>query len=145
MHANHTGIIELPRLIIEPTSAIGVKEYESVEFKCGFSAPAIPYLVICEWLKDGYPISNANKHPTTDPKSNITICSFNINSVSPRDEGNYYCSICYNKSFGDQFNFPEDEIIKSKSAMAVLQLGKINNWYVYLCIMCVYILYIREP
>ena len=123
----HAGTIELPRLIIGPSDAIGVKEHDSVKFECLFRASLIPNLAKCEWLKDGDPASNENKHQTTDSKSNI-ICSYNINSVSSLDEGKYSCYIYYNKSFGDQFNLPKDEIIKSESAAAVLKLAsKINN------------------
>lgn len=137
VHSNHAGIVELPRLIIGPTDAIGVKEHDSVEFECHFTGSLIPHLANCEWLKDGHSTSNENKHQTIDPTSNNIICSYIITSVSSHDEGNYDCYIYYNKCFGDQFNFPKDEIIKSESEGAVLQLaGKINNcmyWYVAMC------------
>ena len=113
------AIIEQPRLTIGPANAIGVKEHESVHFKCLFNASLIPHLALCGWLKDGHNATNGNKWNTTESGfENHLICGFDIDNVSMADEGTYSCYCYYSESFREQFHFDE---ITSRFGEAVLQ------------------------
>ena len=113
------AIIEQPRLTIGPANVIGVKEHESVHFKCHFNASLIPHLALCGWLKDGHNATNGNEWNTTESGfENHLICGFDIDNVSMADEGTYSCYCYYSESFREQFHFDE---IASRFGEAVLQ------------------------
>ena len=118
LHSNHAAIIERPRLTSGPSDAIGITEYNPVDFECHFNSSLKTYLAICEWLKDGVPAINGIKWQTTEP--GFLICRFNINSASISDGGNYSCYCYYNESFRKQLHIPNDHEIRSQSESALL-------------------------
>lgn len=116
-------VIEQPRLTNGPTNAIGVKEHENICFECHFNSSLIQYLAICEWLKNGDPVSHGVKWQSTEPGfENRLICGYNIDDVSIVDEGNYSCYCYYNNSFRQQLHIPDNKSVMSRFGEAVLQL-----------------------
>ena len=128
---NHAAVIERPRLTSEPSNAIGVPEHNPVHFECHFNSSLKQYLAICEWLKDGDSAINGNKQQKAEHGfENYLICSFNINSVSNTDEGNYSCFCFYNKSFREQLHIPKNHEIRSQLGSALLKI-KISKMIMY--------------